>query len=204
MGIIFFDCFCASFIAQTFQKTTTTTNGESSFPEVLMIHPFCFPHSQEKEKKYMLPLDNLKVRDVEKSFMSSKHIFCIFNTESRLAVRSGNSIIWSVFFLVTAIACCSRPSGLIVGAATEICFGLCVCAHTAGTNWKCVLPNKLCRRKTQFSQNGISFESLVLIRIMYYLTSFTAFFLDYAYSKWMPAKCLKTSAQREQNTMWEN
>ena len=40
--------------------------------------------SQEKEKKYMLPLDNLKVRDIEKSFMSSKHIFCIFNTESRL------------------------------------------------------------------------------------------------------------------------
>lgn len=36
----------------------------------------------------MLPLDNLKVRDVEKSFMSSKHIFCIFNTESRSAVRS--------------------------------------------------------------------------------------------------------------------
>ena len=33
----------------------------------------------------MLPLDNLKVRDVEKSFMSSKHIFSIFNTESRSA-----------------------------------------------------------------------------------------------------------------------
>lgn len=39
----------------------------------------------------MLPLDNLKVRDVEKSFMSSKHIFCIFNTESRLVVRFLNS-----------------------------------------------------------------------------------------------------------------
>ncbi|KAG9350938.1 hypothetical protein JZ751_024827 [Albula glossodonta] len=39
--------------------------------------------TQEKEKKYMLPLDNLKVRDVEKSFMSSKHIFAIFNTEQR-------------------------------------------------------------------------------------------------------------------------
>uniref|UniRef100_A0A2K6QCS5 Dynamin 3 n=1 Tax=Rhinopithecus roxellana TaxID=61622 RepID=A0A2K6QCS5_RHIRO len=37
----------------------------------------------EKEKKYMLPLDNLKVRDVEKSFMSSKHIFALFNTEQR-------------------------------------------------------------------------------------------------------------------------
>ncbi|RMC08295.1 hypothetical protein DUI87_14536 [Hirundo rustica rustica] len=41
------------------------------------------PVGQEKEKKYMLPLDNLKVRDVEKSFMSSKHIFALFNTEQR-------------------------------------------------------------------------------------------------------------------------
>lgn len=31
----------------------------------------------------MLPLDNLKLRDVEKGFMSSKHIFAIFNTEQR-------------------------------------------------------------------------------------------------------------------------
>ncbi|KAA0708809.1 Dynamin-3 [Triplophysa tibetana] len=37
----------------------------------------------EKEKKYMLLLDNLKVRDIEKSFMSSKHVFAIFNTEQR-------------------------------------------------------------------------------------------------------------------------
>ncbi|XP_030626948.1 dynamin 3a [Chanos chanos] len=42
-----------------------------------------FKDDEEKEKKYMLPLDNLKVRDVEKSFMSSKHAFAIFNTEQR-------------------------------------------------------------------------------------------------------------------------
>ncbi|KAI4892568.1 hypothetical protein NFI96_024733 [Prochilodus magdalenae] len=42
-----------------------------------------FKDDEEKEKKYMLPLDNLKVRDVEKTFMSSKHIFSIFNTEQR-------------------------------------------------------------------------------------------------------------------------
>ena len=40
-------------------------------------------HPQEKEKKYMLPLDNLKIRDVEKGFMSNKHVFAIFNTEQR-------------------------------------------------------------------------------------------------------------------------
>lgn len=38
---------------------------------------------QEKEKKYMLPVDNLKVRDIEKGFMSSKYIFALFNTEQR-------------------------------------------------------------------------------------------------------------------------
>ncbi|XP_067273282.1 dynamin 3a isoform X2 [Pseudorasbora parva] len=42
-----------------------------------------FKDDEEKEKKYMLPLDNLKVRDIEKSFMSSKHVFAIFNTEQR-------------------------------------------------------------------------------------------------------------------------
>lgn len=42
-----------------------------------------FKDDKEKEKKYMLPLDNLKLRDVEKGFMSSKYVFAIFNTELR-------------------------------------------------------------------------------------------------------------------------
>ncbi|XP_044134755.1 dynamin-2 isoform X4 [Bufo gargarizans] len=42
-----------------------------------------YKDDEEKEKKYMLPLDNLKIRDVEKGFMSTKHIFGIFNTEQR-------------------------------------------------------------------------------------------------------------------------
>nr|XP_020459037.1 dynamin-3 isoform X2 [Monopterus albus] len=42
-----------------------------------------FKDDEEKEKKYMLPLDNLKLRDVEKGFMSSKFAFAIFNTELR-------------------------------------------------------------------------------------------------------------------------
>lgn len=33
----------------------------------------------------MLSVDNLKLRDVEKGFMSSKHIFALFNTEQRCA-----------------------------------------------------------------------------------------------------------------------
>ena len=31
----------------------------------------------------MLTVDNLKLKDIEKSFMSSKHIFALFNTEQR-------------------------------------------------------------------------------------------------------------------------
>ncbi|PKK17415.1 dynamin-2 [Columba livia] len=42
-----------------------------------------YKDEEEKEKKYMLPLDNLKIRDVEKGFMSNKHVFAIFNTEQR-------------------------------------------------------------------------------------------------------------------------
>jgi len=42
----------------------------------------------------MLPLDNLKVRDIEKSFMSSKHVFAIFNTEQ----RSVTTILFKCFF----------------------------------------------------------------------------------------------------------
>ena len=38
---------------------------------------------QEKEKKYMLQVDNLRLRDIEKGFMSSKQIFALFNTEQR-------------------------------------------------------------------------------------------------------------------------
>lgn len=52
------------------------------FSSVTIIVLVCRP-LQEKEKKYMLQVDNLKLRDVEKGFMSSKHIFALFNTEQR-------------------------------------------------------------------------------------------------------------------------
>nr|XP_061790664.1 dynamin-1-like [Nerophis lumbriciformis] len=41
-----------------------------------------FKDNEETEKRYMLPLNNLKVRDVERSFMSSKFAFALFHTES--------------------------------------------------------------------------------------------------------------------------
>uniref|UniRef100_A0A3Q2TWE3 GED domain-containing protein n=1 Tax=Fundulus heteroclitus TaxID=8078 RepID=A0A3Q2TWE3_FUNHE len=48
-----------------------------------LFAPFLWCRLPEKEKKYMLPLDNLRLRDVEKGFMSSKFVFAIFNTELR-------------------------------------------------------------------------------------------------------------------------
>jgi len=42
-----------------------------------------FKDEEEKEKKYMLPLDGLKLRDVESTFMSRRHMFAIYNPEGR-------------------------------------------------------------------------------------------------------------------------
>lgn len=62
------------------------TNGvtDDSFPHMhFVMSVSLFRPLQEKEKKYMLQVDNLRLRDVEKGFMSSKHIFALFNTEQR-------------------------------------------------------------------------------------------------------------------------
>ncbi|KAF3827237.1 hypothetical protein GH733_002723 [Mirounga leonina] len=42
-----------------------------------------YKDDKEKEKKYILPLDNLEISEVDKSFMSSKHIFAFFNKEQK-------------------------------------------------------------------------------------------------------------------------
>ena len=38
---------------------------------------------QEKEKKYMLPLENLKIRDVEGGFMAKRPQFALISTDTR-------------------------------------------------------------------------------------------------------------------------
>lgn len=60
-----------------------TSNVKEWDHDDLPLSLFVLLPLQEKEKKYMLPVDNLKLRDVEKGFMSSKHIFALFNTEQR-------------------------------------------------------------------------------------------------------------------------
>ncbi|UJR33401.1 hypothetical protein I4U23_020847 [Adineta vaga] len=42
-----------------------------------------FTDSDEKDKKYMLPLENLKIRDVEGGFMAKRPQFAIFHTEGK-------------------------------------------------------------------------------------------------------------------------
>jgi hypothetical protein len=43
----------------------------------------CFFLLKEKDKKYMLPLENLKIRDVEGGFMAKRPQFAIFNTDGK-------------------------------------------------------------------------------------------------------------------------
>jgi len=42
-----------------------------------------YKDGEEKDKKYMLPLDNLKLRDMESSFMSRGYLFAIYNSAGR-------------------------------------------------------------------------------------------------------------------------
>merc|ERR1719336_2529653 len=42
-----------------------------------------YKDEEEKDKKYMLPLDQLKLRDIESTFMSRRHMFAIYQSEGR-------------------------------------------------------------------------------------------------------------------------
>ncbi|XP_026324219.1 dynamin isoform X3 [Hyposmocoma kahamanoa] len=42
-----------------------------------------YKDEEEREKKYMLPLDGLKLRDLEQGFMSRRHMFALFNPDGR-------------------------------------------------------------------------------------------------------------------------
>uniref|UniRef100_A0A8C5UGR7 dynamin GTPase n=1 Tax=Malurus cyaneus samueli TaxID=2593467 RepID=A0A8C5UGR7_9PASS len=61
-----------------------------------------YKDEEEKEKKYMLPLDNLKIRDVEKGFMSNKHVFDVYKDlrQIELACDSQEDVdSWKASFL---------------------------------------------------------------------------------------------------------
>merc|ERR1712223_933311 len=42
-----------------------------------------YKDEEEKDKKHMLPLDQLKLRDIESTFMSRRHMFAIYQSEGR-------------------------------------------------------------------------------------------------------------------------
>lgn len=44
-----------------------------------------YKDEEEKDKKYMLPLDQLKIRDLESSLFSKRHSFALFSCENKYA-----------------------------------------------------------------------------------------------------------------------
>ena len=59
---------------------------------------------QEKDKKYMLPLDQLKLRDIESTFMSRRHMFAIYQSEGRNVFKDFKVTIVVVVVVVLHLA----------------------------------------------------------------------------------------------------
>jgi len=51
-----------------------------------------FKDEEEKDKKYMLPLDGLKIRDIESGFMSKRHTFALFNPDGRNVYKDSRQL----------------------------------------------------------------------------------------------------------------
>lgn len=62
-----------------------------------------YKDEEEKEKKYMLPLDGLKVKDLESGFMSRRHVFAIFNPDQRYLKYPERQLMLKKFFYLLEI-----------------------------------------------------------------------------------------------------
>ena len=51
-----------------------------------------YKDEEERDKKYMLPLDGLKIRDIESGFMSRRHTYALFNPDSRNVYKDFKSL----------------------------------------------------------------------------------------------------------------
>lgn len=51
-----------------------------------------FKDEEEKDKKYMIPLDGLKLRDIDPGFMSRRHTFAIFNPDQRNVYKDSRQL----------------------------------------------------------------------------------------------------------------
>uniref|UniRef100_A0ABM0LYJ9 dynamin GTPase n=1 Tax=Saccoglossus kowalevskii TaxID=10224 RepID=A0ABM0LYJ9_SACKO len=68
----------------TIQNISFIKGGSKDYWFTLTAENFSwFKDEEEKDKKYMLMLDGLKLRDLESGFMSKKHMFALFNPDQR-------------------------------------------------------------------------------------------------------------------------
>lgn len=51
-----------------------------------------YKDEEERDKKYMLPLDGLKIRDIESGFMSRRHTYALFNPDQRNVYKDCKSL----------------------------------------------------------------------------------------------------------------
>ncbi|XP_042899603.1 dynamin isoform X2 [Parasteatoda tepidariorum] len=51
-----------------------------------------YKDEEEKERKYMLPLDGLKIKDVEAGFMSRRHTFALFSPDQRNVYKDNKQL----------------------------------------------------------------------------------------------------------------
>ncbi|XP_077986536.1 dynamin-1-like isoform X2 [Glandiceps talaboti] len=68
----------------TIQNISFMKGGSKDYWFVLTAESLAwFKDEEEKDKKYLLLLDGLKLRDIESGFMSKKHTFALFNPDLR-------------------------------------------------------------------------------------------------------------------------
>lgn len=81
---ISFNIIISSFHVIRLTNPTLHSGGSRDYWFVLTSESVSwFKDEEEREKKYMLPLDGLKLRDLEQGFMSRRHMFALFNSEGR-------------------------------------------------------------------------------------------------------------------------
>ncbi|XP_059483199.1 dynamin isoform X6 [Neocloeon triangulifer] len=51
-----------------------------------------YKDEEERDKKYMLPLDGLKLRDIEQGFMSKRHTFALFQPDGRNVYKDNKTL----------------------------------------------------------------------------------------------------------------
>jgi hypothetical protein len=79
-----------------------------------------YKDEEERDKKYMLPLDGLKLRDIEQSFMSKRHTFALFQADGR-----------NVYKVMVLKVHLFSDSTLGVGSCLTKSYSLCFCVGYA-------------------------------------------------------------------------